>query len=122
MRNPVPPCAVCTRLSRGYGWCDIYKRKNPRPSVLFCSMPCQAFWSVTARRSTAMVDLTEQEEAAVRVAIQPVAEIMNEIGWTTRFQDLTEQQVVTLLHVAVGGFRDAMQAIARGEPTEEVPF
>ena len=69
-----------------------------------------------------MVDLTEQEQAAVRAAIKPVAEIMTEIGWTTRFQDLTEQQVVTLVHVAVGGFRSAMHAIAKGQPVEEVPF
>lgn len=122
MRNPVPPCAVCARPSRGFGWFDIYKRKNPRPSVMFCSMPCQAFWSVTARKSTAMVDLTEQEQAAVRAAIKPVAEIMSEIGWSTRFQDLSEQQVLTLVHVAVGGFQDAMQAIARAQPTEEIPF
>ena len=51
-----------------------------------------------------MVDLTEQEKAAIRAAMKPVAEIMEEIGWQTRFSDLTEAQVLTLIEVAVGGF------------------
>jgi len=68
-----------------------------------------------------MVDLTEQEKAAIRAAMKPVAEIMEEIGWQTRFSDLTEAQVLTLIEVAVGGFQDAMSDIARAQ-TPEVPF
>lgn len=60
-----------------------------------------------------MVDLTEQEQAAMRAALRPLGEIMAEIGWGTRFQELTEAQVLTLIEVAVGGFQDAMQATAR---------
>ena len=69
-----------------------------------------------------MVDLTEQERAAMRAAMRPVAESMGEIGWQTRFQDLTEPQVLTLIEVAVGAFQEAMQAIARGQPIEEPPL
>lgn len=69
-----------------------------------------------------MVDLSEQERAAIRAAMRRVAESMAEIGWTTRFQDLTEPQVLTLIEVAVGAFQEAMRAIARGQPTEELPF
>jgi len=69
-----------------------------------------------------MVDLSEQERAAIRSAMRRVAESMAEIGWSTRLQDLTEPQVLTLIEVAVGGFQEAMQAIARGQPTEELPF
>ena len=36
-----------------------------------------------------MVDLTEQEKAAIRAAMRPVAEIMAEIGWTTPLNALT---------------------------------
>lgn len=68
-----------------------------------------------------MVDLTAQETAAVAAAMKPVAEIMGEIGWSTRFQDLTEQQVLTLISVAVGGFQDAMLATARIDDSE-FPF
>ena len=68
-----------------------------------------------------MVDLTEQEQAAIRSAIKPVTEIMEEIGWDTRFADLTEKQVLTLIEVAIGGFQDAMRALAGGCDME-IPF
>ena len=69
-----------------------------------------------------MVDLTEQEKAAIRAAMKPVAEIMEEIGWERRLCDLDEAQVLTLIEVAVGGFQEAMQAIARQDTAAEVPF
>lgn len=122
MRNPVAPCAVCARSSRGFGWFDPTRQKPSRPSVAFCSMSCQAFWTGLARRSFDMVDLTEQEQAAIRAAMRPVAEIMEEIGWDTRLIDLTEPQVLTLIEVAVGGFQDAMHATARNVDSPEIPF
>ena len=67
-----------------------------------------------------MVDLTELERAAIRAAMKPVAEVMAEIGWTTRLNELTEAQVLTLIEVAVGGFQNSLQRAAK-EP-EEVPF
>jgi deoxyribodipyrimidine photolyase-like uncharacterized protein len=69
-----------------------------------------------------MVDLTEQEKAAMRAAMRRVAETMAEIGWDTRFQELSEAQVLTLIEAAVGGFQEAMQAIARQDAAAEVPF
>lgn len=69
-----------------------------------------------------MVDLTEQEQAAMRAAMRRVAETMGEIGWSTRFQDLTGPQVLTLIEVAVGAFQEAMQAIARGQTVKEPPL
>ena len=36
-----------------------------------------------------MVDLTEQEKAAIRTAMKPVAEIMEEIGWQARLAQET---------------------------------
>jgi hypothetical protein len=68
-----------------------------------------------------MVDLTEQEKAAMRTAMRRVAETMAEIGWDTRFHDLSEAQVLNIIEVAVGGFQEAMQAIAR-QHAAEVPF
>ena len=71
-----------------------------------------------------MVDPTEAEQAAIRSAMKPVAEIMEEIGWQTRLVDLSEQQVLTLIEVAVTGFQDALReytaAIPAADP--EVPF
>ena len=67
-RSPEPPCAVCSRPARGFGWFDPAPRKKPRPSVCFCGIACQTFWSRLAGRSSAVVDLTEQEQAAMRAA------------------------------------------------------
>ena len=67
-----------------------------------------------------MVDLTDLERAAIRAAMKPLAEVMAEIGWTTRLNELSEAQVQTLIEVAVGGFQDAMHRTA--EKPEEVPF
>jgi hypothetical protein len=120
---PVPRslCAVCRRPARGFGWFDPTSVKPPRPSVSFCSITCQGWWVRLARRSTAMVDLTEQERAAMRAAMRAMAEVMAEIGWTTPLNALSEQQVLTLAEVAVGAFQGAMRASA-SPSTPEVPF
>ena len=71
-----------------------------------------------------MVDLTDQENAAIRHAMKMVAEIMEEIGWETRLIDLSEQQVLTIIEVAIGGFQDAMResAAANEQQFPEIPF
>jgi cell division protein ZapA (FtsZ GTPase activity inhibitor) len=70
-----------------------------------------------------MVDLTDEEKAAIRKAVELVAETMEEIGWNTRLVDLTEPQVLTLIEVVVGGFQDAMRDIAAAnKQSVEVPF
>ncbi len=71
-----------------------------------------------------MVDPTEAEQAAIRSIMKPVAEIMEEIGWQTRLADLSKQQVLTLIEVAVTGFQDALQEYTAANPTlvPEVPF
>jgi len=71
-----------------------------------------------------MVDPTLAEQAAIRSAIKPVAEIMEEIGWQTRLADLSKQQVLTLIEVAVTGYQDALQEYTAANPTvdPEVPF
>ena len=70
-----------------------------------------------------MVDLTDEEKSALRHAMQMAAEVMEEIGWNNRLSDLSEQQVLTLMEVAVGGFQDAMRDIAAAnKQSPEVPF
>ena len=68
-----------------------------------------------------MVDLTEEERAAVTPTMKRIAMLMDEIGWQTAFADLTEAQVRALIEEAVEGFREAMSDIARAQ-TPEVPF
>ncbi|MFC4624276.1 DUF6511 domain-containing protein [Daeguia caeni] len=71
-----------------------------------------------------MIDPTKAEQAAIRSAMKPLAEIMEEIGWQTRLVDLSEHQVLTLIDVAVTGFQDALQEYIAANPTidPEVPF
>ncbi len=114
-------CAVCRRPPRGFGWFDRHSSKRPRLMRWFCSMACQGYWSRLAKGGLGMVDLTEQEQAAIRYAMKMAAEIMEEIGWQSRLIDLSEAQVLTLMEVAVGGFQDAMLATAKGDDTE-IPF
>ena len=52
--------------------------------------------------------------------MRPVAEILGEIGWQIRLQELTEPQVLTLIEIAVSGFQAAMHTTARD--SAEVPF
>jgi hypothetical protein len=111
---------VCRRPARGFGWFDPIRSKPSLTSHWFCSIACQRLWCRRARGSPAMVDLTDLERAAIRAAMKPVAEIMAEIGWTTRLNELTEEQVLTLIEVSVGGFQDAMRQAA--QDPEEVPF
>jgi len=68
-----------------------------------------------------MVDLTEEERAAIAVTMKRVAQLMDEIGWATKLADLTEQQVSALIEEAVEGFREAMSDIAKAN-APEVPF
>jgi len=71
-----------------------------------------------------MVDLTEEERAAITATMKRVALVMDEIGWQTTFADLTEAQVRALIEEAVEGFREAMADIAdiARAQTPEVPF
>lgn len=68
-----------------------------------------------------MVDLTEEERTAIQAGIRNMAEVMEEIGWSTRLCDLTGEQVFALAEVAVDGFQTAMRALAKDDNTE-VPF
>ena len=71
-----------------------------------------------------MIDPTDQERAAIRAAVKPVAETMDEIGWATRLADLSEQQVLTLIEAAVDAFQDTMRDLASADPAADlkVPF
>ena len=71
-----------------------------------------------------MVDLTDQERAAIRHALKMAAEVMEEIGWETRLIELSEHQVLTIIEVALGGFQDAMREIASANQQQvpEIPF
>lgn len=84
-------------------------------------MSCQGFWTRLARGRSAVVDLTDEERAAVTATMKRVALLIDEIGWVTPLAGLTEAQMRALIEEAVEGFREAMSDIARTR-TPEVPF
>ena len=84
-------------------------------------MSCQSDWTRRARAGVGMVDLTEEERAAVTATMQRVALLMDEIGWGTQLAELSEAQVRALIEEAVEGFREAMADQARVN-APEVPF
>jgi len=118
-------CAVCRQPTRGFGWRDPHQRKHSRSYFWFCSIACQAFWAARAQAYSGwyagMVDLTEEERAAITATMRRVALLMEEIGWQTKLADLTEPQVRALIEEAVEGFREAMADIAKSQ-SQEIPF
>ena len=68
-----------------------------------------------------MVDLTDEERAAITVTMKRMGLLMGEIGWATSLGALSEAQVRALIEEAVEAFREAMSDIAKANPTE-VPF
>ena len=68
-----------------------------------------------------MVDLSDEERAAIAATMKRMALLMDEIGWGTSLADLSEAQVRSLIEEAVEGFREAMSDIAKANALE-VPF
>lgn len=68
-----------------------------------------------------MIDPDEREQEALKVALRFMGELMAEIGWSTRFNDLSADQASKLAEAAVDGFQEGMLATAQ-RPDQEVPF
>ncbi len=119
-------CAVCTRPAAGFGFRDPHTRTRAQLATVqrkrwFCSQHCQALYAHHARKGLNMVDLTEEEHAAITATLKRMGALMGEIGWEVRLADLTAPQVRALIEEAVEGFRDAMAATAESY-SSEVPL
>jgi hypothetical protein len=118
-------CAVCTRPTAGFGFRDPHNKTQTQLAASqrrwFCSKHCQALYAHHARKGLNMVDLTEEEHAAITATLKCMGALMGEIGWNTRLADLTAPQVRALIEEAVEGFRDAMAATAQSY-APEVPL
>lgn len=68
-----------------------------------------------------MVDLTEQEMAAIRATLQPIAVLIDGIGWQTPPSAWSQEQMLEMITVAIDGFQTAMHQAAIDDPME-VPF
>lgn len=68
-----------------------------------------------------MIDPDDREKVALVHAMKSMGLLMDEIGWSTRFKDLTAMQAGKLAEAAVDGFQASMLASAP-RASSEVPF
>ena len=68
-----------------------------------------------------MIDPDDREKVALVHAMKSMGLLMDEIGWSTRFKDLTAMQAGKLAEAAVDGFQESMVASAP-RASSEVPF
>lgn len=68
-----------------------------------------------------MIDPDDRERQALTQAMKSMGLLMDEIGWSTRFKDLTAMQAGKLAEAAVDGFQESLFASAP-PASSEVPF
>lgn len=68
-----------------------------------------------------MIDPNDRERQALIQALKSMGLLMEEIGWSTRFKDLTAEQAAKLAEAAVDGFQSSMSGSAP-RISAEVPF
>lgn len=68
-----------------------------------------------------MIDPDERERQALKTAMNFMGELMAEIGWATRLNELSAEQALALAEAAIDGFQEAMAASAP-KVDMEIPF
>ncbi len=71
-----------------------------------------------------MIDPTPYEIAAMRAAIQPMAEYIGaDVGYNKPIQDYSREEILTLIEVIVTAYQDSLQKAAHQQwPEIEIPF
>ena len=112
-------CAVCTSRTCGFGWFDPHLPRPHRTRRWFCSMGCQAAFTLKARKGLKMVDFTEEETQALPAVMRALGPEMERIGWDRPLAGLTTNDMHRLIVTTVAAFRAEMLSIAKDT---EVPF
>lgn len=71
-----------------------------------------------------MLYLDDQEREALARVLEPLSEIMTEIGWHRCLNSLTEREVLVMVEVIIEAFQNALvdQKISIRKADPEVPF
>ena len=112
-------CAVCTARTRGFGWFDPHRPRAHRTRRWFCSIGCQAAFTIKAKRGLSMVDFTEEETQALPAVMRALAPEMERIGWDRPLGQLTQNDMHRLIVTTIEAFRAEMAEIAS---QSEIPF
>ena len=112
-------CAVCTARTRGFGWFDPHRPRARRIRRWFCSIGCQAAFTLKARRGLTMPEFTEEETQALPAVMRALAPEMERIGWDRPLGSLTTNDMHRLIVATIEAFRIEMAEIAA---STEAPF
>ena len=112
-------CAVCTSRTRGFGWFDPHQPRPHQTRRWFCSMGCQAAFTLKARKGLKMADFTEEETQALPAVMRALAPEMERIGWDRSLGQLTRNDMHRLIVTIIAAFRTEMAEIAS---QSEIPF
>ena len=111
-------CAVCLRPARGFGFFNPHSPR-PREHRWFCSMGCQAAFTLKAQKGLNMVDFTEEETRVLPAVMRALAPEMERIGWDRPLAGLTTNDMHRLIVTTVAAFRAEMALITKDT---EIPF
>jgi hypothetical protein len=112
-------CAVCMSRTRGFGWFDLHRPRGKRTYRWFCSMGCQAAFTLKARKGLSMIDFTKEETQALPAVMRALAPEMERIGWDRPLAQLTQNDMHRLIIITIEAFRVKMAEIAL---EDETPF
>ena len=112
-------CAVCTSPTQGFGWFDPHQPRPHQTRRWFCSMGCQAAFTLKARKGLNMVDFTEEETRVLPAVMRALAPEMERIGWNRPLGQLTRNDMHQLIVMIIAAFRTEMAEIAKDT---EIPF
>ena len=112
-------CAMCASRTRGFGWFDPHRPRSARTYRWFCSMGCQAAFTLKARKGLKMIDFTEEETQALPAVMRALAPEMERIGWDRSLGQLTRNDMHRLIVTIISAFRTEMAEIAS---QSEIPF
>ena len=101
-------------------WDASYDRpRSARTYRWFCSMGCQAAFTLKARKGLKMIDFTEEETQALPAVMRALAPEMERIGWDRSLGQLTRNDMHRLIVTIISAFRTEMAEIAS---QSEIPF
>ncbi len=130
MRPAYPLCPLCNRITRGFGYSNprlfLWIRAGAESMRCFCSRNCQEFYAAIKKQygEDCVIDPTPQEIAAIRAAVNPMAEYVGaEIGFDKPLAQYSREQVLALVEVIVTAYHDAILSATHAQwPNITIPY
>lgn len=111
-------CTLCSREARGFHYTHQL-RPDRYATFAFCSLRCLNAGAAIAKRNHGMIDKTELETQAIKVARRNLAEVLTELGLMPPFRDRTPDEIDHIIEACIDGFQEAMR---REALNDDIPF